>query len=104
MKCNKIVSGLQSLAQLEAMSRLIAETSKEEADALSEQEHCGEQMVVVVEAASSTQTPAGLQQLPRELLRKILSWDGAVALRRTSKTLRKAVEEANVDVAVKSRR
>jgi hypothetical protein len=39
MKCNKIVSGLQSLAQLEAMSRLIAETSKEEADALSEQEH-----------------------------------------------------------------
>ena len=104
MKCNKIVSGLQSLAQLEAMSRFIAETSKEEeADAPSEHEHCGEQMVVVAEAASGTQTPAGLQQVPRELLRKILSWDGAVALRRTSKTLRKAVEEASVDVAVKSR-
>ena len=52
MKCNKIVSGLQSLAQLEAMSRFIAETSKEEeADAPSEHEHCGEQMVVVAEGA-----------------------------------------------------
>jgi len=69
MKCNKIVSGLQSLAQLEAMSRFIAETSKEEeADAPSEHEHCGEQMVVVAEAASGTQTPAGLQQVPRDLL------------------------------------
>jgi hypothetical protein len=58
---------------------------------------------VGMRSATPPPTPAGLQQVPPELLGKMLSWDGVVALRRTSKTMRKAVEDANVDVAVQAR-